>query len=411
VKRKERLTLIEKLFTHCEKKDLPGSFQLPEISFGNRDSWALKIALLLIGCCFLFSCHSKKHQFPGGDNIPVKDIKWKSQKDFEIKDLVEDIQYILLENKKECLFSEINKLIIENDRIYILDMYGTQSLLVFDITGKFLHKIGGTGGGPGEYTRYINFDVYDNIVYVNDFSNRRMLIFDKEGKYIKSVKSSFSFSDFYILEHQKYLLSLDHEENSNSNKIVITNDLKKKETAYFSFSRDFKNNKGNSRSFQSFQKKTAYMFPVSDTLYIFNEEGNVENGYFFDFGNQKLPERLKNDYTEATRQRRDNSYIYIYNTPVIINQYIFIDLFIGNQKYLAVFDLNRNEYAYELITPENCNVKNINFPLCAVDNSILVSYIDNFMYGIMKDKDLLDSKVIEHLSNDGVALCLYKLKQ
>jgi hypothetical protein len=366
--------------------------------------------ILVLSCFLLFSCHNKRRPVQSIDNVPVQDIKWKSQKDFEIKDLIKDIQYIQIENKTECLFSEINKLIIENDRIYILDMYGTKSLLVFDITGKFLHKIGSVGVGPGEYTHYINFDVHDNIVYVNDISKNKILIFDESGKYIKSVNSSFSFSDFYILEQKKYLLSLYKEDNNNNDKIIVTNDFKKSETAYFSFSKDSKDNKGNPRSFQPFQKKIAYMYPVSDTLYILNEQGNVECGYFFDFGTKKLPERLKDDYTEATRQRRDNDYIYIYNTPVIINQYIFAELFIGNQKCLAVFDLEKNESTYELITPENCNFKNINFPVCAMDGSILVSYIDNYFYEIMKDKDLLDAKTTEHLSNDGVALCLYKLK-
>jgi hypothetical protein len=140
------------------------------------------------------------------------------------------------------------------------------------------------------------------------------------------------------------------------------------------------------------------MLPVSDTLHIINEQGNVEKGYFFDFGTQKLPERLKNDYTEAIKHEQgDNNYIHIYNTPVILNQYIFTDLFIGNQKYIAVFDIQKNESAYELITPENCNIKNINFPFYAMDDSIVVSYIDKFMYEIMKDKDLLDAATTEHL--------------
>ncbi|MDR3246628.1 MAG: hypothetical protein LBT50_09385 [Prevotellaceae bacterium] len=51
VKKKERLAIIEKLFTFSEKKEMPGSFRLPSLSFGNNDSgsWTLRIALLLIG--------------------------------------------------------------------------------------------------------------------------------------------------------------------------------------------------------------------------------------------------------------------------------------------------------------------------------------------------------------------------
>jgi hypothetical protein len=177
--------------------------------------------ILISVCCLSFSCHNQKQRSGQDGDSAIQQIKWKSQKDFEIKDLVEDIQYILLENKTECLFSEISKLIIENDRIYILDMYETKSLFVFDITGKFLHKVGGVGGGPGEYTRYIFFDVYDNMVYVCDISKHRMLIYDENGKFVKYEESSFVFDDFYILEQKKYLLSLNIYEDNNAIPIII----------------------------------------------------------------------------------------------------------------------------------------------------------------------------------------------
>jgi hypothetical protein len=51
----------------------------------------------------------QKHQPQSRDDF-IQDIKWKSQKDFEIKDLVNDMQYILLENKSECLFSSSSSL-------------------------------------------------------------------------------------------------------------------------------------------------------------------------------------------------------------------------------------------------------------------------------------------------------------
>jgi MFS family permease len=51
VRRKERLMFIEKFFTHCGEKKIADSFQLPDITLGNRDlgSWSLRISLLLMG--------------------------------------------------------------------------------------------------------------------------------------------------------------------------------------------------------------------------------------------------------------------------------------------------------------------------------------------------------------------------
>jgi hypothetical protein len=51
VRRKERLTFIEKLVVLYEDKKIADSLHLPNISFGNGQSgsWALRISLLLIG--------------------------------------------------------------------------------------------------------------------------------------------------------------------------------------------------------------------------------------------------------------------------------------------------------------------------------------------------------------------------
>ncbi|MDR3218873.1 MAG: hypothetical protein LBU22_07830 [Dysgonamonadaceae bacterium] len=51
IKRKERLAIIEKIFSLSSDKEISGSIRLPEISFGGKafDFWSLRLALLLMG--------------------------------------------------------------------------------------------------------------------------------------------------------------------------------------------------------------------------------------------------------------------------------------------------------------------------------------------------------------------------
>ncbi|MDR1582941.1 MAG: 6-bladed beta-propeller [Prevotellaceae bacterium] len=315
-----------------------------------------------------------------GNNIPTRTIKWKSEKDFQIKDIVKETQYIPLEDTENSLFSAIDKLIIKGDRIYLLDITGPKSLLVFDITGKFLHRVGRQGNGPGEYAHFINFDVLDNgIVSLYDQSKRRMMIYDADGNYIQSIKSSYSFNDFCRLSDNYYLLALDvYEKNNNKRKISLTKDLKHVEKSYFYFSDDYKNDRQNTRVFQPYKDDIAYMLPVaSDTLFIFDRQGTIQQTYFFDFGNQKLPEKLKNSYEEIINKRRQGVYYtYVFNTPILIRDYIFAIIFMENQKYIAVFDRVNNTSTYEALTPENFSTEHVNFPLYAINDSIIISYID-----------------------------------
>ncbi|MDR1223469.1 MAG: hypothetical protein LBL07_11415 [Tannerella sp.] len=153
------------------------------------------------------------------------------------------------------------------------------------------------------------------------------------------------------------------------------------------------------------------MRPISDMLYVLDKQASVMQAYFFDFGNKKLPEELKNSYEETTAQRRKGIYYhYIFNVPVMVNQYIFANMFINDKKGIAVFNCENGTLTYEAFTPDNLSVKNVNFPLCAMNDSVIVSYIDSNLYGAIKGSFSVDAETDDHLSNGGAVLCLYKIK-
>ena len=66
--------------------------------------------------------------------------------------------FIPLETNDSCLFSEIREVEIVDNKIYIIDNKRS-GLLVFDISGKFITKIGNLGNGPGEYVTPSNFNI------------------------------------------------------------------------------------------------------------------------------------------------------------------------------------------------------------------------------------------------------------
>jgi hypothetical protein len=319
----------------------------------------------------------------------------------------------MLEDNANSLFSAIDKLIVKDDRIYLLDITGPKSLLVFDMSGKFLHRVGQQGNGPGEYAGMINFEVSeDGVVLLNDYRRRNVMFYDKNGMYIKSVKSAFSFRDFMLLPGSRYLLSTDiYEKHNNSMEITITGDLNKAEHSLFRFSDDDKDNKLNICVFQPYRNHIAYMLPVSDMLYILDKEAHIAEACFFDFGNKKLPDEQKDDYEKTAMQRRKGIYYhYIYNTPIIVKQYIFASMFIDDKKGIAVFNRENGAMTYETLTPDNFSISNINFPLCAMNDSVIVSYLDSNLYDAIKDNFSVNAEIDSHLSNGGAILCLYKIK-
>ena len=377
-----------------------------------RISMKKKNVVVFIGV-FLFFCSCKNSNSNNNYEFNTQTIRWRTNKDFEIRDIIKDIQYIILEETPESIFADIYKLIIKNNRIYILDIR-PKALLVFEINGKFLYKIGRQGGGPGEYSNsLINFAVSENDeVIVYDHGKREMMKYDKNGKYINSIKSSFSFNDFLVLPDNQFLLSLDIYEKSNKNrKVIITDDMKKSKNSYFHYHKDYKNDKLNMVSFQPFEDKIAYMCAVNDTLFIFDNKGALEQALFFDFGNRKLPEELKNNYERVSEERRNGRFSdYIFNAPVCIKNYIIIEMFVNGKKCISVYDRTNNTLTHEILEPDKFSLYNINFPLCTVSDSLLVSYLDADTYFSVKNHFSINTEVDTHLANGGTIIILNTIK-
>jgi len=114
-------------------------------------------------------------------------------------ELVEDMS-IGTDKDVNCLFYKIRDVDIDTDGfIYVLDS-GNNRIQVFDNTGKYFRTIGKEGQGPGELNAPVRLQIDDETghIFVTDRS-RRILIFDKEGKYIdQDIHLSDYLLDFHL---------------------------------------------------------------------------------------------------------------------------------------------------------------------------------------------------------------------
>lgn len=79
----------------------------------------------------------------------------------------------------------------DSKNVYILDA-SDHHIVVFDKFGKYIHKFGKKGRGPGEFDMPSGMDLFKEFIYVADKMNRRIQILDKEGNYIKGFNIKFS---------------------------------------------------------------------------------------------------------------------------------------------------------------------------------------------------------------------------
>lgn len=106
-----------------------------------------------------------------------------------ISDYVDIVRFLPLETTDTSLVGNIDQLEVVDDRIVILDSYGSNSVSAFSATdGRLLCRLSGTGNGPGEFLSPHAFFVEhsDSSLYVLD----RLL-----SKLIRYRLSDFSYRE------------------------------------------------------------------------------------------------------------------------------------------------------------------------------------------------------------------------
>lgn len=98
-------------------------------------------------------------------------------------------KFITLETCDENLISQIKQLKIDSDRIYIID--NLRCIHIFNISGKYIGKIGEVGNGPKEYTDVsnIHIDTLKQEIVIADRGQRKLLYYD--------------LNDFHYLRNQR----------------------------------------------------------------------------------------------------------------------------------------------------------------------------------------------------------------
>jgi hypothetical protein len=144
----------------------------------------MKNSIMFILAVFISACSTKN------DDVDLISIDVTSENG--IDNFFESYYSISLETKDECLISDIKKIIISNEKLYILDEKQPQ-IFIFDKNGYYLNKIDKKGEGPTEYYDIADFFVFDSSICLLSRIGRKILVYSDNIEFIKS----YSLSDFY----------------------------------------------------------------------------------------------------------------------------------------------------------------------------------------------------------------------
>lgn len=131
----------------------------------------------------------------------------RHMKDIHTTDLIKDYKLIPLETRDSVIIGKIDKAILYKDRIYIAIFHREQAVYIFNLQGKFLHKINKIGRGPEEYLQLSDIFIDQNNQTLNLLSriDAKLLTYDinnlniiKSSPLPKAFYKMISLKDHYL---------------------------------------------------------------------------------------------------------------------------------------------------------------------------------------------------------------------
>lgn len=94
------------------------------------------------------------------------------------------------------IYSDLNKatsISVTQNSIYVVEE-GKDRLLKLDHFGKLQETVGGRGSGDYQFSKPLDVDVTNGLkIFVTDYNNRRVQVFDRRGQYLSSISNLDSF--------------------------------------------------------------------------------------------------------------------------------------------------------------------------------------------------------------------------
>lgn len=337
-------------------------------------------------------------------------------------DIVDDCKYIKLETTPDNLIGEVKKVLLKNDRIFIL----SSSVMCFDLNGKFIYSINNRGRGPGEFIKIDDMSIANEKIYLYDNTQWKIMSYDiNNANLIESFSLPYSAVKIEVLDEK---LIVDRAGISNrfvKNGRVFVSELtqhKQIDGQYFDDQR-FKINMYN--QFYGYSGAVYFIDPYYYNVYKLTSD-SISNYFQVDAKSLALTEAsielLVSTGQVSTPEIRKKKVLTSLNGFYETSSFFTFNAFIGNKRFYFIYDLRTKK----MITYNTLNYSPLELPpskidavyedyFCQVFDAETVTLLTDM--NMKKDLDKLseeEKEKIKKISNisyeDNPIVVLYKFK-
>jgi hypothetical protein len=282
----------------------------------------MRFLIVFINLMFLLSCGSNKSNILS--NVNVVELDNKSRRDIQLSDYIDTMQIIKLETSENVLLgSLIRNIQIFDNKLYILD-FTASSLFVFNDTGKFVNKIYSVGQGPGEYLTLFDCYVDSSGIYLLGLGGTGSIIlhYDSDCNHIRTLSLGQCFATSFTSDGEYFWLYTEPGYNEyNNSQILLTNSSGTIINRFFKHYEKTKENWSGSNTFLKYRNEIYFSSRYGNTVYRWNKTLEWEEFVTISAGNKTFKGNIN-----------DLETLYDPEFRYVIREYYFIlnDWFIFN---------------------------------------------------------------------------------
>lgn len=371
----------------------------------------IQIKIISVLLIVLWSCTSTTNNTIEELRIDISKVK----KLDEFYLTISDYEFISLQEDSLIKLGEINKITFYNDNIYISDATKAKSIFIYNKEGTLLSTINRLGHGIGEYTNIGDFDIdkLTNNIYILDPQLRKILIYDREGIFLRDIKLDFIAKSFKITG--KYLIfdkfnMMERPQNKAINNNLLICDRKGKILNGFlpidkdlsSYSMGAMNGlKENSNGIIS------YLPPLSSHIYKYDiSQDKIVKQFQIDFGNEWPSKSFfmgKQHPLRIIKLMKEKNLINFLNYSENDN-FICLEFLHGTNKIIGY--ISKNDHTYNLYNANNATFEPLPLSTDGNGNFVYVIYSE-----LIENWDQFNLSVPENIKNNkSIVLFKYSLK-
>lgn len=291
-----------------------------------------------------FGCKQETSEYPGFTNLKVEYLE-----SVKLSDLIEmDYSYLPLESDTSNLIGVINRIIIKDSLIYILDSDIAKKIFCYDKLGRLKFSFGRVGDGPGEYGRPTDMAVTKDKILVHDGTNFTMLTYDLAGNFQHEETIGYWIQEFMPFEEDKYIVytptdyapgGLEGEPNVLK---VVSADFVEVAAEFFPYE-EVLDDASFAGLLTSYKNTYSYSRPIYGHIYGIDSNYNIRPRYNIDFGKHSWPIEM-NDI--KLNQEMSEQLLFRGNIMTIVHRLSETENYFIFQTFMIEEMANRNKLDY-----------------------------------------------------------------